>query len=336
VTYGPSHHPHVRIECGLALDCEGNELVVRRPLLVDLWSALPEEDRRRIEEEGAGAERGFELVVSLCYCELPLEPSRPVVQDVCGAPTCSEPGLLRDAVRVEARLWRRHPERRRPCRGCCDPCDERCVPLARISGFSWQQARPQFQIHDGARRVLPSAYEPTVIASVNWKQGAIYHEREANVFMKEIGATIRFSREVWAETILEGVFDVCVFDEGELRLVAGTYDLPDGKELVREVTFTANDDEYFTPENRVVFVLRGDFVLDACCQPVDADHVGGRVHYEPDGAPEPVVSPKFRHCHHPPGRRGPWRTGDGRPGGTFESWFKVKKDQWQPHAEEEP
>src|SRR5262249_21135885 len=37
----------VRIECGLALDCEGNELVVRYPLSVDLWQELRPDDRKR-------------------------------------------------------------------------------------------------------------------------------------------------------------------------------------------------------------------------------------------------------------------------------------------------
>ena len=30
----------VQIACGFAIDCEGNEIVLRQPMTVDLWSAL--------------------------------------------------------------------------------------------------------------------------------------------------------------------------------------------------------------------------------------------------------------------------------------------------------
>jgi hypothetical protein len=42
----------VRIGCGLALDCEGNELVVRQPLTIDLWRSLSPEDRKQVNPDG--------------------------------------------------------------------------------------------------------------------------------------------------------------------------------------------------------------------------------------------------------------------------------------------
>jgi hypothetical protein len=90
-----------------------------------------------------------------------------------------------------------------------------------------------------------------------------------------------------------------------------------------------------------MIIIRGDFILDACCRPIDGNHVGGRVpqlpayvkpeteqpaqqgrgaqdargHHEPCKEPAP--------CVNPPGGIGPWTSGNGTVGGTFESWFYV-------------
>ena len=38
----------IQVECGLALDCEGNEIIVPRPHQFDPWQLLSEADRRRV------------------------------------------------------------------------------------------------------------------------------------------------------------------------------------------------------------------------------------------------------------------------------------------------
>ena len=67
--------PPVRvvIDCGVALDCQGNELVARRPLTVDLWRELSADDRKRIGDEAQP------VYLTLCYCEQPVDPIRPVL-----------------------------------------------------------------------------------------------------------------------------------------------------------------------------------------------------------------------------------------------------------------
>src|SRR5688572_30311715 len=45
-----SARPLLSIAPGLALDCEGNELVVREPLRFDPWKLLEPSDRRRLED----------------------------------------------------------------------------------------------------------------------------------------------------------------------------------------------------------------------------------------------------------------------------------------------
>jgi hypothetical protein len=116
------------------------------------------------------------------------------------------------------------------------------------------------------------------------------------------------------------------------------------------VVFRQATDERWSPGDRLHLRLRCDFVLDACCLPVDGNHVGGRVPLLPDGiAPERQDGDDEhgsrerggehgghehgghehgghgdrRLCERSPFRPGAWRSGNGTPGGTFESWFYV-------------
>ena len=41
----------ITVECGIAIDCPGHELVVREGLTVDLYSALSPEDRRVVDDD---------------------------------------------------------------------------------------------------------------------------------------------------------------------------------------------------------------------------------------------------------------------------------------------
>src|SRR6266481_4772062 len=63
----------IRITPGLAIDCKGNEIVLRHPVTVDLLERLSNEDYKRVK-------KGIcDLYVSLCYTEVPIDPVRPVL-----------------------------------------------------------------------------------------------------------------------------------------------------------------------------------------------------------------------------------------------------------------
>src|ERR1044072_1837277 len=80
------HHARVEIQCGLALDCEGNELIGRQPMEVDLWHELSESERKQLADHIDHEERARSRVyVSICYCVLPIDPVRPVIPDACTA-----------------------------------------------------------------------------------------------------------------------------------------------------------------------------------------------------------------------------------------------------------
>ena len=132
------HHHHkpppvrVTVDCGWAVDCEGREIIVRTPQVVDLRGLLSREDRREIEkaEHGKCATRPV-VELTICYCEQQTYPSRPIVQDNCDLPQKCRYGRVREGYRFRASLTHQPPDTR--CSNCCDPCESECVVLARIS-----------------------------------------------------------------------------------------------------------------------------------------------------------------------------------------------------------
>src|SRR5260370_21282157 len=68
----------IRIGCGLALDCAGNELIVRRALLVDLAARLSAADLERVKRQPQN------IYLSLCLFAQPADPPRPALSDSCG------------------------------------------------------------------------------------------------------------------------------------------------------------------------------------------------------------------------------------------------------------
>src|SRR6478735_2849363 len=45
----PPIRPRVLVECGIALDCEGNEIIVRHAETLNLWERLSRDERERLE-----------------------------------------------------------------------------------------------------------------------------------------------------------------------------------------------------------------------------------------------------------------------------------------------
>jgi len=319
------HHPKplVEIECGFALDCEGNELVVRQPLLVNLWESLHEGERHRFERD----ER-CRVWLSICYCVQAIDPVRPVLPESCSAiPEECIHSKLRDSVKVVVST--EEPHRNHCANTCCEKCTDKCLLLASID-FERGQPIQQSDIRNRVRRWV-TTYEPVTITGVNWVHGAEkYTPDEASHIMQDQGLIIEFSRPILPETVTKGVMDVLIFQGGR-GPHSGIY-FVDGRPQVdpkrpNRIVFRDQTGEGLEDADKVLIILRTDFILDKCCRPVDGNHTGGRVpllsRYG-DNKPK-HESPAATVCQRPPNRYGAWTSGNGNPGGTFESWFYIEK-----------
>ena len=160
----------VLVHCGLALDCEGNELVVRHSLCVDLWQELSPEDRQRVNPQGQS------LYISLCYCPLPLGPMRPVLVDACGATSECHYGKVRDSVRAKVTVDK--PEEDERCETCCTACCDPCLLVARINNFIPGHPLTADQVDNDVRRMI-GPYSHVKITGISWTHGAEYNAQEA-------------------------------------------------------------------------------------------------------------------------------------------------------------
>jgi hypothetical protein len=315
---------YVQIECGLALDCEGNELLVRNPLTVDLWKELTDRERDGITKAGSGA-----LYLSICYCVQAIDPVRPVIPDSCSAmmEECVY-SKLRDSVHVKVATS--PPAQNRCGEACCTKCADKCLLLARID-FVMGHPVTAPQIHNDVRRWTQDTYDPTVITGISWVHGADnYTPDEAFSMMHDQGLTIELSRPILPDTVANGVLDVWKLAggggvHGEVHFVDGDVSVEAGG---REILFKQTSDEYLQNGDRLMVMLRADFILDECCRPVDGNHVGGRVPLLDrfkTNKPSRGMPPASAKCVLPPRRYEAWTSGNGSPGGTFESWFYVKR-----------
>ncbi len=303
----------LRVGCGVAIDCPGNDLVVREPLTIDLYAALSPADRKVVDDDQAHT-----LWVSLCFRSYGIERVRGMTPDDCGGGSAAFWAFQREGACVRVTLER--PEHTDACETCCTCCDSECVLLARVDDY--RRGRRVGRIDDSVRRPL-SRYVPTVVAGVGWHHGATYSSDDVDDLLWTTGLKVRFSRPVHAETLTDGVCDVYVHrrHNQDVWVMDGTLEVGTG--MVSELVYRGDEDhrENIDPRDRIVFVLRGDLVLDHCCVPVDGNHVGGLVPPLAGTAAKPLrVRPKLA-CADWPRRIGPWASGNGVPGGTFESWF---------------
>jgi hypothetical protein len=312
----------VEIDCGMALDCCGNELIVRRSLKVDLLDALGADNRSRYETPQS-------LWISLCFCEQSIDPVRPVAPDSCGANDACTYGKLRDSVHVKVSL--EAPEKDERCETCCEGCADHCVLLARIDEFQPGKALTPEQIHNEARRAV-GTYEPTTITGVSWTQGASYSPDDADDLLTQM--EVRFSKEVLISSITRGVVDMWVVEGGATRRsgiysLEVEYDLPDASEVWTDrLKFHYAGDENLDPGDRLLITIRGGFILDRCCRPVNGINTGGRTPLIPgDDYKKFARETKLPKCISPPPGFGPWYSGVASPGGgNFEGWFFVEDD----------
>src|SRR5262249_19589236 len=144
-----------------------------------------------------------DLYVSICFCEQPIDPTRPVITDACGASPGCVYGKVRESYRVIVTVDPPKPDQR--CVICCEPCNERCcVLLAHVRDFRPGQEIEPHHIHNEVRRPL-STYVPTVIKGISWRTGHQYTPHQAWELMgthrhhekePDEGLRIRFSRKV--------------------------------------------------------------------------------------------------------------------------------------------
>jgi len=330
---------HVRIDCGLALDCQGNELVINKPVHVDLLQWLSNDDYKRVQH---GAHT---LYVSLCYCEQSLDPVRPVVADACGSLSSCNYGKIQDTFRIQVTVDPPiHDDR---CETCCSSCKEPCLLLAKITGFIPGYELHHQHIHNEVRRPL-SRYVPAGITGVSWQHGHTYTSAEAAALLGTFhpkgdhpkGLKICFSRPIAVSTIRHGVMDVWRIEGGRGRSASITnrsgkfIDLPPSG-YTDHIYYRDTTGEHLDAGDRVLIILRTDFLLDKCCQPVDGENTGGRVPQLEEYVEKYGVTPHEPDvCRIPPSGYLPWRSGNSIPGGKFESWFYVReRDGYREHGE---
>ncbi|MFC8918407.1 hypothetical protein ACFT5C_21820 [Streptomyces sp. NPDC057116] len=336
---GPEHTERkakVRITPGLAVDCDGNEVVVRGGCVVDLWKALPHH------------ERDTDTVwVGITYAERSVEPTRAVYNDACADTSDCEYGWTEECYKI--RVTGCEPPVDDRCDTCCAPCDHKVLWLARIDCVDWHQPVRRHQIHMNVRRPF-GRHLPTVITGVNWIHGHTYTIDEAKALLgtqdEDSGLVVRFSAGVRTDCLRPGVVELQVIEGGSGRnastwYMGGTFAEPDDgcDEFTERFRYRQTTRETLQDGDRVMITVRSAFILDRCCRPVDGTHVGGRVPLiddagtttdagaapdagTTDGAASPASPPG---CALPPSGIGPWTSGTGAGGDVFESWFFVKE-----------
>jgi hypothetical protein len=309
------------IDCGIALDCEGNELVVRRPLTVDLWRELSAEDRKSAGNDPQP------LYISLCYCEQPIDPIRPVLADQCGAVADCTYGKVRESVRVHVSLA--PPKEDTRCDSCCTACGECCLLLARIDDFRRGYPVDPAKIHNDARRRL-GIYQSAVITNINWMHGGDYAAADAETILgtndANGGIEIHFSRPILTSSLRPGVVELWRVEGGAGRSsgisqIFGEFAPMPGTDTTM-LRFRQTDEEKMDYGDRILIQVRCEFLLDRCCRPVDGANVGGRVPPLP-GVIKPQSIPPVPDCPIPPWGYAPWTSGSGVPGSNFESWITI-------------
>ena len=368
----------VVVRAGIAIDCCGREMVLHKDTPFELPLPRPAEpgkadtasqkdvpnqqDRPRQhdtphqqdrpghmaaqQQQGVPAQEVMSGPFLLClrYDEEEIEHVPALYAEGTCDPTRREANRVREVARlgvcsldeVEPGCWRvPGGDMEARCRDDCDeelpgpagiclepecPCGQ-AVPLALIN-FNPENPEAGFEIDTRGRRHLPVPPEfLTHVVGINWPHGG---EVTLSHLRHNMGGRleVRFDRKLLpAEGDATGVnaFTFVVQYGGiqrDIEFLPFPRDYPPGLEEDCRAVFTI-DPDYIDPRERdniagnVVYVtLKCDFILDCHENPVDGDHMRGRL-----------------------------PSGDGIPGGIFESWFRVVPDssteeevRWQRRA----
>nr|WP_042185019.1 hypothetical protein [Kibdelosporangium sp. MJ126-NF4]CEL16459.1 hypothetical protein [Kibdelosporangium sp. MJ126-NF4]CTQ90411.1 hypothetical protein [Kibdelosporangium sp. MJ126-NF4] len=315
----------IRITSGLGVDCDGNEVVVRDGCVIDLYSALPEDERDKTT-----------VWVGVEYCERAVEPTRAVYNDGCADDSDCEFGFTEESYAI--RVTGCEPPRDERCDTCCSRCEHKVLWLARIDDVDFHQPLRSDQIHMNIRRPF-GRYVPTVITGVNWIHGHTYSVDEAKALLgtqnEDGGLVVRFSGDIRVDSLQPGVVEIQVIEGGAGRnastwYMGGKFEEPGetDHEFTQDFRYRQTTREVLQDGDRVLVTIRAAFILDRCCRPVDGTNVGGKVPYlEPvtDESAQQEQEQHRRGCELPPSGIGPWTSGTGAGGDVFESWFFVKE-----------
>lgn len=299
---------------GAAIDCDGNEIIIRNPRPLHLDALLSDTELREL------AVAPSTVYLTLCYHEEFINPARPLLTATCEAvPACEYAGV-RECFRICATTDQ--PDSGPRCEPCCGACGERCIELVAITNYSPGSAILPEQLDFSGRRML-ARHELTEIVGVNWVHGATYTREDATRLLDD-GIEVVFSEPVRIATLQPGVVELRTLEGGAGRsaniygIDGAFHGLPSApEEYTTRLTFKSTTDETLQYGDRVMIVLRGDFVLDECCRAVDADHIGGSVPRIEGVEIDPIAVPP-RVCP-------PRPTGNGNEGGEFVSWIFVEE-----------
>lgn len=333
---------HVRVDCGFAMDCCGRELPVENPQVPPpiIWKEQPD----------ALAEECYHPLLCLEYCESEIERVPVLYSEQECDPQRRESSRYQESIKfvwrwvLKSELPKYHwkivgggcPEsehREGEERPSCPPddCDDetgsarccletqcpphRCVPLAFIQAGRDQQIGAGDILMLGRPTLVPPTHALTHICDINWRHGGIIARRDVENYLSDL--RVRFDRRLHrsyrhhhSSGGPHGV-NSCTFivqfggEYEDLDFVTSSKPpyLEDECIAVYPMDSRCNEHRrdhhpYAYLENQTVFItLKCDFLLDCHGVAVDGNHLGG-------------VLP----------------SGDGVPGGTFESWFRVLPD----------
>lgn len=301
----------VAVSTGAAVDCAGNEIVVRRRREVKLGSLLGDEELQRL----AGAPATVYL--TLCYHEELTEPGRPLVTADCEPLATCEYGRVCETYRICASTTR--PDPGPACEPCCGACGSLCLELAAIVDFNPDEELQPEQIDTSGLRRL-ALHELAEIGAVNWVHGGVYTREDATKLLAD-GLEVRFTRPVQVASLQRGVVELTTIEAGNGRSasmydVKGAFrDLP-STGLTDRLVYQSTTGETLQYGDRVVITIRGDHIVDECCRAIDGNHIAGAVPTLEDAPVSPLSEPTRPSC--------PLRaSGNGMEGGDFVSWIFV-------------
>ena len=297
---------------GAALDCAGNEIVVRHPRPVNLSSLLGAAEVEQLHKKPAT------VYLTLCYREVLGNPMRPVLAHGCDpAPTC-EYAVVTETYQICASTNR--PDQGPPCEPCCGACGDPCLELAAISDFDPAVPVLAEQLDFSGRRRL-ALHSYAQVTEINWVHGAIYARDDANALL-DAGLEVWFSRPVKVASLRPGVVELTGVDAGGGRSgtvynIEGEFSGLPTTELTDHFVYRRTTGETLQYGDRLLITVRGDFIVDECCRAMDGNHLAGSVPvsgsaaYTPESAPDRLCPPR--------------PSGDGIEGGDFTSWIYVAK-----------
>lgn len=352
------------VRAGVAMDCYGRDLVLHEDTAINLGPMLPAPPPAPEGETPVPVEQPKPtwLVLGARYKEVPLECVPALYDEGICDPTRHEANRVREVVELKVykleqfapfadqwpgTVWHAADEAGAPadtgCAGCRNDCDDTVpgpvgvclqpacmiddvVPLAIIRPIAFDESR-RWTASLVGRRELPKPPEfLTHIVETSWPHGGSVRLSQ----LQEWGGKlwVRFDRKLLpppeasaADSIGSGVneftFLVQYYEGGQQRdveLLPHANNNPPGIDPDDPcvAVFTLDSDVYerglrgrpndtLPAHTRIYITLKCDFILDCNQLPVDGNHLGG-------------VLP----------------SGDGVPGGTFESWFEIGEEPAEP------